>query len=107
MFICTVMQSVSLGNTITVEANKSGKITLSSDDKALPTDSENTAYRAAALFLERADIDKDTGLDIFIAKRVPYQAGMGSASADAAGVLRAANLIFDAPLSEDELSCFP
>ena len=102
--ICTVMQSVSLGNTITVEANKSGKITLSSDDKALPTDSGNTAYRAAALFLERADIDKSVGLDIFIAKRVPYQAGMGSASADAAGVLRAANLIFDAPLSEDELS---
>ncbi|MBQ2751819.1 MAG: 4-(cytidine 5'-diphospho)-2-C-methyl-D-erythritol kinase [Oscillospiraceae bacterium] len=102
--ICTVMQSVSLCNIITVTANKSGKITLSSDDKALPTDSGNTAYRAAALFLEQADTDKAVGLDIFIEKRVPYQAGMGSASADAAGVLRAVNAIFNDPLSENELS---
>jgi len=101
--ICSVMQSVSLYNSITVSINKSGIITLSSDDKALPTDSSNTAWRAASRFLERAEIDKQTGLDIFIQKRVPYQAGMGSASADAAGVLRAANSLFDNVLSEEEL----
>ena len=98
----TVMQSISLYNRITVEKNSSGTITLSSDDKALPTDSKNTAFRAAELFLQAADI-KTAGLDIFIEKNVPYQAGMGSASADAAGVLAAANSLFYDILPQDEL----
>ena len=46
----TVMQSVSLYNRITVEKNQSGSITLASNDKELPTDRKNTAYRAAELF---------------------------------------------------------
>ena len=98
----TVMQSISLYNRITVEKNSSGTITLSSNDKALPTDSKNTAFRAAELFLQAADI-KTAGLDIFMEKNVPYQAGMGSASADAAGVLAAANSLFDDILPQDEL----
>ena len=102
--ICSVMQSISLFNSVTVTANKSGCITLSSNDKTLPTDIENTAYRAATLFLERVTSNEYTGFDIFIEKRVPYQAGMGSASADAAAVLCAANNIFNNPLSEQEIS---
>lgn len=101
--ICSVMQSVSLYNSITVSVNNIGSITLASDDKALPTDSSNTAYRAAALFLECISAPKDVGMDIFIQKRVPYQAGMGSASADAAGVLCAANKLFDNALTQNEL----
>jgi 4-diphosphocytidyl-2-C-methyl-D-erythritol kinase len=101
--ICSVMQSVSIYNTVTVVLNESGVITLSSDDKALPTDSSNTAWRAAAKFLEHISANENIGLDIFIQKRVPYQAGMGSASADAAGVLRAMNNLFGDVLTEQQL----
>ena len=98
----TVMQSVSLYNRITVETNTSGIITLSSDDKSLPTDRKNTAFRAAELFLEAAK-PNGIGLDIYIEKNVPYQAGMGSASADAAGVLAAANKLCGSILPQNEL----
>jgi len=98
----TVMQSISLHNRITVERNDSGIITLSSDDKTLPTDRKNTAYRAAELFLEVLKSD-EAGLDIYIEKNVPYQAGMGSASADAAGVLAAANSLFGDILPQAKL----
>ena len=98
----TVMQSISLYNRITVEKNSSCIITLSSDDKSLPTDRKNTAFRAAELFLEAAEL-KSAGLDIYIDKNVPYQAGMGSASADAAGVLAAANSLFDDILPQNKL----
>lgn len=102
--VSTVMQSVSLYNRVTVEKNKSGLITLSSDDKALPTDGRNTAFKAAEGFLKAAPLKGTAGLDIFIEKRVPYRAGMGSASADAAGVLAAANALFGRPLSRQRLS---
>lgn len=101
--LLTVMQSVSLYNTVEVSENKKGGISLSSDDSALPTDERNTAYRAGALFLELAGLSDSTGLDIYIKKRVPYQAGMGSASADAAGVLAAANSLFGDALPHDAL----
>lgn len=101
--ISTVMQSVSLYNTVRVTKNKSGMITLSSDDAALPTDEKNTAFRAAKAFLNAANLPDDTGLDIFIEKRIPYQAGMGSASADAAGVLRAANSLFGGVFDDKRL----
>lgn len=101
--LLTVMQSVSLYNTITVESTESGLITLTSDDKNLPADEKNTAYRAARLFLDNAALPPKTGLDIHIRKRIPYQAGMGSASADAAGALAAANELFGRPLSEERL----
>ena len=100
--LMTVMQSVSLYNTITVERAEKG-IVLTSDDKNLPTDEKNTAYRAAMLFLDAAKLNETAGLRIHIQKRIPYQAGMGSASADAAGVLAAANELFGCPLSEEEL----
>lgn len=98
--LMTVMQSVSLYNTITVERAEKG-ITLTSDDKNLPTDEKNTAYRAAMLFIDA--LNENAGLRIHIQKRIPYQAGMGSASADAAGVLAAANELFGCPLSEKGL----
>lgn len=101
--LLTVMQSISVYNTITVENTENGLITLTSDDKNLPTDEKNTAYRAARLFLEKAALPENTGLRLHIQKRIPYQAGMGSASADAAGVLAASNELFGSPLSEREL----
>ena len=100
--IKTVMQGVSLYNRITVSKTDGGRITLSSDDKALPTDRKNTAYRAAELFLDASGLS-NIGLDIHIEKNVPYQAGMGSASADAAGVLAAANSLFDNILPQSKL----
>lgn len=87
----TVMQSVDLFNTITLE--KANKITIICSDKTVPVDETNTAYKAAANF---------PGASIYIEKGIPHQAGLGSASADAAAVLVGLNKIYK-KYSEKEL----
>lgn len=52
-----------------------------------PQDAENLAWRAAEVFFDRTGHDPE-GLEIFINKRIPMQAGLGGGSADAAAVLR-------------------
>ncbi len=97
----SVMQSVSLANRVTVTGCKSG-ITLTCDDKNVPTDRRNTAMRAAEGFLTLAKIS--TGADIYIEKRVPYEAGLASAGADAAGVLAAMSRLYPDAVGEGEMS---
>ncbi len=64
----------------------------------LPQDRENLAWRAAEAFYVRAGL-RPEGLEVFINKRIPMQAGLGGGSADAAAVLRALNRAYDHPLS--------
>lgn len=99
--LCSVMQSIALANRITLTRTDMPGLTLRSDDSALPTDARNTAYRAAAAFF--AAIQAPPQVEIFLEKRIPYQAGLGSASADAAGVLQGLNLLWDKPLAEEQL----
>ena len=63
-----------------------------------PQDADNLAWRAAEAFFARTG-KRTSGLEIFINKRIPMQAGLGGGSADAAAVLRALNRAYDAPLS--------
>ena len=66
-------------------------------DEAVPP--RNTAIMAARAFFEKTG----RGADIYIQKGIPSEAGMGGASADAAGVLRGMNRLYGGPLSESEL----
>ena len=63
-----------------------------------PQDAENLAWKAAEVFFDRTGHDPK-GLEIFINKRIPMQAGLGGGSADAAAVLRALNRAYDSALS--------
>ena len=65
---------------------------------SLPQDADNLAWKAAEAFFARTGRETD-GLEIFINKRIPMQAGLGGGSADAAAVLRALNRLYDTPLS--------
>ena len=64
----------------------------------LPQDRENLAWKAAEAVYARIG-KKPEGLEIFINKRIPLEAGLGGGSADAAAVLRALNRAYDSPLS--------
>ncbi len=61
-------------------------IVLTCDDPNLPTDRRNLAYRAAEDFMTAYGVPGTVRIDL--KKRLPYQAGLGSASSDAAAVLR-------------------
>ena len=94
----TVMQSISLWDEIEISPVKEPGVRLWSDKKYLPTDTKNTAYRAAALFFEHTGLDS-AGVEISLQKNIPSRAGLGGGSADAAAVLRGLNELFETKLS--------
>lgn len=100
--IYTVMQSVGIYDEVTVETDDSGKIKLTCSDTAMPTDSKNTAWKAADYFLEYTG-NKNSGVKIHIQKNIPSQAGMAGGSADAAAVIKALDKLFNTALSDAEL----
>lgn len=98
----TVMQTISLCDTVTLTSVQEPGISLRTNFRYLPVNEKNTAYRAAALFFEQCGI-ANPGLQIEIQKRVPSRAGLGGGSADAAAVLRGLNELYDAGLSKETL----
>ncbi len=97
----TVMQSLSLCDTVTVTVRDDLAITVSCDKAGVPTDESNLAVRAAKAYMEAVGAPR--GLHIDIQKNIPMAAGMAGGSADAAAVLRAVNRLYGEPLSRDAL----
>lgn len=97
----TVMQSVSLCDTVSVGFCNQDEIRLLCSLRGLPCDERNLAYRAARLFFDKLGYMR--GIDISIEKRIPMAAGLAGGSADAAAVLYALNELFERPLTTNEL----
>ncbi|MBQ7333154.1 MAG: 4-(cytidine 5'-diphospho)-2-C-methyl-D-erythritol kinase [Clostridia bacterium] len=103
--IKSIMHAVSLCDEISVKyiPSKTTYIRLFVEgNRFLPTDSKNLAYRAAALFLEKASLT--AGIEITMHKNIPVAAGLAGGSADAAAVLKALNKIFGKLFSDKALS---
>src|SRR5438093_13632326 len=83
----TVLQTISLHDTITLTVIEYAEIVLSCDDRSLPTGADNLIYRAAESLQRRFAPDK--GARIRLAKRIPVEAGLGGGSSDAAVTLLA------------------
>ena len=96
----TIMQSISLGDIITVEKTEGEEITVSCDTEGVPTDKRNIVYKCAERFFDYADIKENKGIHIHIEKHTPFCAGMGGGSADGAAVLVALNKIFNTSYPE-------
>ena len=88
----TIFQNISLYDLLTVRTTP-GKIIVHCDDPSVPTDKENTAWRAAALCLKRLGI-RDRGVEIKIEKGIPTRSGLGGGSTDAAGTIIACEKLF-------------
>ena len=96
--IDTVMHSVSLFDEL--EINKADSINLRCDESDIPQE-KNIAFKAASLFFERTRLQG--GADIVLKKNIPFPAGLGGGSADAAAVLLALNKLYNANLSQEAL----
>ncbi|MBR2011103.1 MAG: 4-(cytidine 5'-diphospho)-2-C-methyl-D-erythritol kinase [Clostridia bacterium] len=98
--IVSVMQSVSLCDTLTVAQTQGDEIAFSGG--GLPNDETNLVVRAArAYFALRG---KPFGVRITLDKQIPMAAGLGGGSADAAATLKALNALDGDRFTVEELA---
>lgn len=96
----TIMQPVRIFDHLSF-SRTGAAIELACSEPALPTDSRNLVYRAAAAFLESAGIRE--GVRIHLDKRIPLAAGLGGGSGNAATTLLGLNELFGCPLDSARL----
>ncbi len=95
----TLFARLSLHDTVRLEPVHRG-VELQVGGADLPTDDRNLAFRAAALYLERAG----GGVRLHLHKRIPVAAGLGGGSSDAAAVLRGLAELYPAGVDLLELA---
>ncbi|MEI8388423.1 MAG: 4-(cytidine 5'-diphospho)-2-C-methyl-D-erythritol kinase [bacterium] len=77
-------------------------IELSGNSDLIPYDNNNLVYKAAELFLQKADLN-GYKVKIHIEKNIPVAAGLAGGSSNAAGTLWGLNRLFDNILNASEI----
>lgn len=98
----TVMQTVSFGDTITLEVSEATDLTCS--DPSVPLDNRNLVFQAVSLFQKNGLLKN--GFRIHIDRQIPMMSGLGGASSNAAATLRGMNELCQIGLSEQDLLSF-
>ena len=85
--LATVYQTLEICDTVTVSARRAPAtaLRLTTNDPRVPTDSRNTAWKMAALVLDKLGFTAE--VEIHIEKRLPVQGGLGAGSANAVAAL--------------------
>lgn len=102
--IRSVMQTVSLCDIITLEAEKSeeNRIEINCSDSSISCDKSNLVYKAWAAFLSKYR-GECMNFSFYVEKSIPVSAGMAGGSADAAATLHLMNEAYSFPFTEEEL----
>ena len=98
----TIFQMVSLYDDVELELLSSG-IKLECDSPGVPTDDTNLAYKAANLLRQSYQVE-DKGVSIRLKKNIPFGAGLGGGSGNAAGVLMGLNHLWNLKIEREKLS---
>ena len=96
----TIMQEISLKDTVSIEEIKDG-IIIESNNKDVPLDHRNLVYKAWEAIKRKSGINK--GVHIKIHKKIPVAAGLAGGSTNAAAVLKGLNQLWDLNFSQEEL----
>lgn len=96
----TVMKTISLFDTLRLE--KSDDISINCNWEDVPTDSKNLCYKAAELFFKTTGISG--GVAITLEKQIPFGAGLGGGSSDAAATLKGLDKLYKTNMSPNELA---
>lgn len=99
----SVMQSVSVYDTLDFEIGSGEGIELVCSSQGFPLDSRNLIWKAAELFHKELDIAPRGKLTVTVDKQIPSMAGMAGGSADGAAALAALNCMYGEPLDSDGL----
>ena len=98
-----IMQSLELGDVVTVEAQAADKteIIINSNSAVVPCNESNIAYKAAMAILDDANMRCNVHIDI--QKNIPICAGLAGGSTNGAAVLIALNSILGLDYSKEKL----
>ena len=99
--IRTVMQSLKLCDTINIKKTSICPFLLETNDKNLQVSGQNIIEKTAGYLIETYKID--TGIHIYLDKKIPITAGLGGGSADCAATIIGINKLFGLQLSKQEL----
>jgi 4-diphosphocytidyl-2-C-methyl-D-erythritol kinase len=99
--IKTIIQKISLYDTLFLSLKKGKGISVSTDHPSLPTGRGNLVHRAAQMILKKSEYKG--GLHIDIRKEIPLGAGLGGGSSNAATILKALNQLLEVGLSAQSL----
>jgi len=97
----TILQKISLSDTVSVSLKKEKGISISTDHPRLPIGRGNLVYRAAQMILKKSEYKG--GLHIDIRKEIPPGAGLGGGSSNAAATLKALDQLLEIGLPTKEL----
>ncbi|MCK9594773.1 MAG: 4-(cytidine 5'-diphospho)-2-C-methyl-D-erythritol kinase [Candidatus Omnitrophica bacterium] len=100
--INSLFERISLSDRITLTPLKKNTIELYSNERSLPCDASNLAFKAAKLLKDEFKVAK--GVRIRLTKRIPIGAGLGGGSSNAAYVLMGLNKLWGLKLSRQRLS---
>jgi len=95
--VATILQSIGLHDTVTVETTSGSGIEITGNLPHVPMDHRNIAWKACEAF------GVTGGLRVTLENRIPSQAGLGGGSADAAAVLTALRDMLRPDMPEEEL----
>jgi 4-diphosphocytidyl-2-C-methyl-D-erythritol kinase len=96
----TIFQTVSLADTLTLEA--ADALTFTCDDPALAAEPDNLVERAARALLAHAGVTR--GARMHLAKRIPVAAGLAGGSGDAAAALFGLNQLWQLGVDDTALA---
>ena len=100
-----VMQSVGLGDRITLKQLSTPNIRIECNHPQVPTDATNLAYKAVTLMQKTYPnrTNQFGGVEITIDKRIPVGAGLAGGSSNAAATLLGLDMLWDIGLTRIEL----
>ncbi|HEX3149499.1 MAG TPA: 4-(cytidine 5'-diphospho)-2-C-methyl-D-erythritol kinase [Gemmataceae bacterium] len=100
--IATLMLAIDLADELEFTLADAGELSLTCDDPALTVGPENLVLRAASRL--REETGSTLGVRIHLRKRIPWAAGLGGGSSDAAAALEGLNELWKLGLSPAALA---
>ncbi len=84
----SIVSEIGLADLVTVSARTDGEVVV---DTSIGVIEGDTSYKMAKMLVNRYNLP---GVDVYVQKNIPFGAGLGGSSADAAGVYRAMQVLF-------------
>lgn len=104
--LASLFQTIDLMDILTFDFEESAEtsLTMTCSDPNIPTDQSNLVMKAANLFGSKTGLK--FSLNAHLDKKIPYQAGLGGGSSNAATTLWALNELFGRPVTLQQLSAW-